>query len=80
MTIKNIEEIKNSFYNEAKGMEDNINIRLNYINALLKQSCNLQEATITALKIEKIIALKELEIIKELVLRAETYSFNKKGF
>lgn len=80
MTIKNIEEIKNSFYNEAKGMEDNINIRLNYINALLKQSCNLQEATITALKMERAIALKELNTIKELASRAETYSFNKKGF
>lgn len=80
MTIKNIEEIKNSFYNEAKGMEDNINIRLNYINALLKQSYNLQETTIAALKVEKTIALKELNAIKELVLRTETYSFDKKGF
>lgn len=75
--IENAEVIKKRFYQEAKGMEDDVNFRLNYINALLKKECRLQDETIKALKIEKAIAKKELDTIKELKLRTETYSFNE---
>lgn len=73
--IENAEVIKNNFYKETKGMEDEINFRLNYINALLKKECRLQNETIKALKTEKAIAQKELDTIKELKLRTESYCF-----
>ena len=73
--IENAEVIKNNFYKETKGMEDEISFRLNYINALLKKECRLQNETIKTKKKEKAIAQKELNTIKELKLRTESYCF-----